>query len=183
MLQALLGSADLTPDDLVIVEYPDFGQGAAVQQGAVDAATGFANNEPVQLTLAGEKVNVLTVDKIVPLPGPGLIAGTATVTAKAAAVKAFVGATLRAMDEIAANPDAGLDAAVATVPELGQNRDTQREILRATVDTWRATSGAAFGAIDRAGWQASVDFMTKLGLVPNPVTVDGLVDDQFVKGR
>ena len=53
MLQALLGSANLTPDDVQIVEYPDFGQGAAVQQGAVDAATGFANNEPVQLELAG----------------------------------------------------------------------------------------------------------------------------------
>ncbi|MBA2374106.1 MAG: ABC transporter substrate-binding protein, partial [Chloroflexi bacterium] len=60
MLQALLKSANLTPDDLTIVEYPDFGQGAAVGQGAVDAATGFANNEPVQLRLAGEQVTVLT---------------------------------------------------------------------------------------------------------------------------
>ena len=49
MLQALLTSAGLTPDDLEIVLYPDFGQGAAVAQGAVDAATGFTNNEPVQL--------------------------------------------------------------------------------------------------------------------------------------
>ena len=40
-----------------IIEYPDFGQGAAVAQGAVDAATGFANNEPVQLELAGTKVD------------------------------------------------------------------------------------------------------------------------------
>ena len=39
----------LTPDDVEIVEYPDFGQATALQQGAVDAATGFANNEPVQL--------------------------------------------------------------------------------------------------------------------------------------
>ena len=54
MLQALLASADLTPDDLEIVEYPDFGQGAAVIADAVDAATGFANNEPVQLELTGE---------------------------------------------------------------------------------------------------------------------------------
>jgi NitT/TauT family transport system substrate-binding protein len=49
MLQALLGSAGLTPEDVQVVEYPDFGQGAAVAQGAVDAATGFANNEPIQL--------------------------------------------------------------------------------------------------------------------------------------
>ena len=38
MLQALLASVKLTTDDVTIVEYPDFGQGAAVAQGAVDAA-------------------------------------------------------------------------------------------------------------------------------------------------
>ena len=43
----------------MIIEYPDFGQGAAVAQGAVDAATGFANNEPVQLELAGTPAFVL----------------------------------------------------------------------------------------------------------------------------
>ena len=71
MLQALLESAGLTPDDVTIVEYPDFGQGAAVEQGAVDAATGFANNEPVQLELDGETAVVLQIDDITPLPGPG----------------------------------------------------------------------------------------------------------------
>ena len=64
MLQALLDSAGLTPNDVVITEYPDFGQGAAVAQGAVDAATGFANNEPVQLELAGTPVFVLHIDDI-----------------------------------------------------------------------------------------------------------------------
>ncbi|MEO5918702.1 MAG: ABC transporter substrate-binding protein, partial [Candidatus Limnocylindrales bacterium] len=67
MLQALLGSANLTVGDVEIIEYPDYGQGAAVQQGAVDAATGFANNEPVQLQLAGFPTTVLHVDQIVPL--------------------------------------------------------------------------------------------------------------------
>ena len=71
MLQALLDSVGLTPDDLEIVEYPDFGQGAAVAQGAVDAATGFANNEPVQLELTGTEAFVLHVDDVTPLPGPG----------------------------------------------------------------------------------------------------------------
>ena len=71
MLQALLASAGLTTDDVEIVEYPDFTQEIAVEQGAVDAATGFANNEPVQLELHGEKAVVLHVDGVTPLPGPG----------------------------------------------------------------------------------------------------------------
>ncbi len=185
MLQALLGSAKLTPDDVTIVEYPDFGQGAAVQQGAVDAATGFSNNEPVQLQLAGIQTTVLHVDRVVPLPGPGLISGTTTLSRKSDAIRAFIAATLRAMRDIAADQTKGLDAAIAAVPDLGKDRATQAAILKATVSAWQGSGGtsAVLGAIDRPGWQASIDYMTKLGLVPKPVTVDGLVrDDLLPKG-
>jgi NitT/TauT family transport system substrate-binding protein len=182
MLQALLGSAGLTPDDLEIVEYPDFGQGAALAQGAVDAATGFANNEPVQLELSGVEAYVLYVDDTIALPGPGLISGTATLDAKGDAIRAFVTATLRAMDAIAADPERGLEAAIAAVPELAEQRETQLEILRATVFTWQSvlTEREGFGTIDHDGWQASLTFMTDLGLVPNAVTVDALVTDAFL---
>ena len=104
MLQALLASANLTPDDLTIVEYPDFGQGAAVAAGAVDAATGFANNEPVVLGLTGEPVTVLHVDDITPLPGPGLISSTKTLETKHDAIARFVAVTLDAMARIKAEP-------------------------------------------------------------------------------
>jgi NitT/TauT family transport system substrate-binding protein len=183
MLQALLDSAGLTPADLEIVEYPDFGQGAAVSQGAVDAATGFANNEPVQLGLSGTEPFVLHVDDVTALPGPGLIVSNATLEAKHDAVEGFVRATLRAMDEIVADPAKGLDAAIAAVPELGEARDTQAAILDATIDVWQAPGSGVLGAIDLDGWQDSIDFMTELGgLVPNPVTVDQLVSEEFVSG-
>ena len=177
MLQALLESVGLKPDDVTIVEYPDFGQGVAVQQGAVDAATGFANNEPVQLQLSGVDVVVLHVDDVVALPGPGLIASTATIDAKRAAVGAFIDATLAAMTQVAADPDKGLEAALAAVPDLATQRDTQKAILEATIATWSRRGGSAqdYGSIDRAGWEASLAYLTKLGLVPNPVKVDDLL--------
>ena len=152
MLQALLGSAGLTPDDVEIVEYPDFTQRAAVEQGAVDAATGFANNEPVQLELAGEPAVVLRIDDITPLPGPGLIAGTRTLESKHDAIAAFVAATLRAMDEIKADPTVGLDAAIVAVPELANARDAQLAVLDATIETWsRAGPGGRWSRRDRPG--------------------------------
>ena len=49
MLQALLASANLKPTTSRSSSTPTSRQAAAVEQGAVDAATGFANNEPVQL--------------------------------------------------------------------------------------------------------------------------------------
>ena len=178
MLQALLKSAGLTPDDLQIVEYPDFGQGAAVAQGAVDAATGFANNEPVQLQLTGEEVNILRVDEITPLPGNGLIVGKDALETKRDAVTAFVAATLRAMEDIKADPEKGLEAAITAVPDLAASRDTQAAILDATIDVWSGPVQEAkgLGAIEPNDWEQSVAFMTDLGLVPNPVTVDDLID-------
>jgi NitT/TauT family transport system substrate-binding protein len=184
MLQALLASAGLTPDDLDIVEYPDFGQGAAVTQGAVDAATGFANNEPVQLGLTGEPASVLRIDDITPLPGNGLIVGTSTLESKRDAIAAFVAATLRAMEDIAADPELGLEAAISAVPELADSRDTQAAILDATIDVWEGDVQAerGLGAIEPADWQASIEYLSTLDLVPNPVTVEDVIDTTLLPG-
>jgi NitT/TauT family transport system substrate-binding protein len=179
MLQALLSSADLTPQDVTIVEYPDFGQGVAVEAGAVDAATGFANNEPVQLELSGSEAVVLHVDDVVPLPGPGLIVGTAALETKHDAIAEFQNATLRAMKVIAADPSKGLDAAIAAVPELGSDRATQEAILDATIATWAPADGDSrdFGAIDGPGWLLTIDFLVTLGIVTNPPALDRLVEE------
>jgi NitT/TauT family transport system substrate-binding protein len=176
MLQALLKGAGLTPDDLQIVLYPDFGQATALQQGAVEAATGFANNEPIQLANAGVPTVVLRPDPTAEMPGPGLIASTATIAAKSPALKAFVAASLKAMKEIEADPNKGVDASIAAVPTLGQDRATQLKILQATAALWETdfTKANGTGAIDTAGWTRAIAFMTSLGLVPNPVTADGL---------
>jgi NitT/TauT family transport system substrate-binding protein len=179
MLQALLGSARLTTSDIDVVEYPDYTQRAAVEQGAVDAATGFSNNEPVQMELDGSKPVVLHIDAITPLPGPGLIVATATLDSKHDAIAGFVAATLRAMSEIKLDPSVGLDAAVTAVPELASARDAQMAILGATIESWSGPTQSAngLGAIDPDGWRQSIAYLTKLGLVPNAVTVDDVVDN------
>lgn len=180
-LQALLQSAGLTTADVELVLFPDFGQTAALQQGVVDAATGFANNEPIVLKRAGIEPVVLAIDASIALPGPGLVTGTATLASKRDALAAFTAATLRAMEEITADPQKGLDAALAAVPDLAQDAALQREILDATIVTWKnARTGGALGSIDRVGWQTSLDFMAGLGLVPNPVTVEQLVDESLL---
>jgi len=180
-LQALLKSAGMTTNDVELMLFPDYGQTAALQQGAVDAATGFANNEPIVLKRAGITPVVLGTDSSIALPGPGLVTGTATLAHKRDALAAFTAATLRAMDEITADPQKGLDATFAAVPDLAQDPALQREILDATIAAWKnPRTGGALGSIDRAGWQQSLDFMSGLGLVPNPVTVDQLVNETLL---
>jgi NitT/TauT family transport system substrate-binding protein len=179
MLQALLDSASLTPDDATIVEYPDFGQGAALAKGQIDAATGFANNEPVQLRLQGEKVSVMHIDDVVALPGPGFIAGTKTLDAKRPAIIAFIAATLHAMRDIVGKPDEGLDAAIVVVPDLAQDRRTQAAILQATIDVWHSNGGTpeTYGRIDDEGWAATLDLLRRLGVVTKPIELDNVIED------
>jgi len=184
MLQALLQSAGLTTDEVQIQLYPDYGQLVAVEQGQVDAATGFANNEPIQLARTGVTPVVLPIDAIVPLPGNGLIAGTRILDTKRDAIALFIGATLRAMTDISADPQAGLDAAIKAVPEIATDKDAQLAVLRATIDEWHdaLTDAEGLGAIDTAGWTRSIAFLSSLpgGLVPNPVTAAGIVDDSLL---
>ena len=133
MLQALLASAGLTPDDVDIRLYPDFGQGPRCAR-ARSTRTGFANNEPVQLARR-HRDNVLTgrQEHAVARAGPdrGQSLGF-----QAHALEAFVAATLRAMEEITANPQLGLDDSIAYVPELAADRQTQLAVLNATVEMW-----------------------------------------------
>ncbi len=184
MLQALLASAGLGVGDVELRDYPDFGQAVGLQQGQVEAATGFRNNEPVQLARQGFPTNTLTIDEVTPLPGPGLIVGASTLQAKRDALRAFVAATLRAMTEIAANPELGLEDAIAVVPDLANDREGQLAVLEATVEAWQSpyTRQNGMGAIDHDAWAISLDFMRGLAdsNIPADLTVDELVTTELI---
>lgn len=183
-LQALLAGVGLSPDDLEIVHFPDFGQLAALEEGVVDAATGFVNNEPVRLELGGTPAVVLTLPANAQLPGNGLIASQATLAGpKADAVRGFIAATRRAMEEIAADPEKGVEAAIARVPELAGDRAAQLAVMKATIDAWQNdfTRAHGTGAVDPTIWERSIAFMSGLpdSPVANPVTVADCIDATF----
>jgi NitT/TauT family transport system substrate-binding protein len=184
MLQAMLHSAGLSPSDVDVRLYPDYGQAAALAQGAVQSITGFINNEPIQLSNQGIQTTLITVDAITPLPGPGLIAGTSALANKGAAVAAFVAASLQAMDQVANDPQKGLDATFAVAPDLATDPTGQRAILDATIPLWTSDYVAAHGrgAIDTSSWQTSIAFMATLADsgVTSPVPVDQLVDGSLL---
>ena len=183
-LQALLASAGLATDDVKVVTYPDYGHAVAVAEGQVDAAIGYLNNEPLQLQREGLAVDVLRIDDVAPLPGPGLVVGRATLETKGDALRAFTAATLRAMAEIVADPQSGLDATFARVPDLAADPESQLAILEATAAAWQGDVGddVGMGAIDREAWQSAVDIMSSLpdSVVAQPVSVDDLVTDALL---
>ena len=184
MIQALLSAAGLSPDDLTIREYPDFGQGIALQQGQVDAATGFLNNEPVQLGRQGFATKTLAIDPAVtPLAGPGLIVGTNTLATKHDAIRRFLNATLHAMSDIANDPEVGLDDSIAVVPDLASDRDGQLAVLNATIAMWNSANTTQHGMdwVDADAWAKSLAFMRTLPdqNIPSSLTVGDLISQEF----
>jgi NitT/TauT family transport system substrate-binding protein len=180
-LQGLLASAGLTTEDVEILTYPDFGHGVAVAAGQVDSAVGYLNNEPVTLRREGIDVDVVGVDDVAPLPGPGLVIPTAALHEDASELRAFTAATLRAMAEIAADPQLGLDATFERVPELAGDAGLQAAILEATVQAWSNdyTDAHGLGSIDPAVWSSALDTMRSL---PDSVVPDGLQVDDLIDG-
>ena len=183
-LQALLAGVGMTTNDVDVVTFPDYGQLAALEKGVVDAATGFVNNEPVQLELAGTPVVVLALPADAQLPGNGLIVGQAALDGpKADAIRSFVAATRRAMEEITADPQKGLDAAIARIPEVAGDRPMQLAVLQATIATWQSayTRAHGTGAVDPAEWERSIAFMSGLpdSPVAKPVSAADCIDATF----
>jgi hypothetical protein len=136
------------------------------------------------LSAQGFATSLLTIDEITPLPGPGLTVGEPTLVTKRDALRAFVAATLLAMDEIKADPDLGLDDTFALVPDLATNRDQQRAILVATVEMWSSpyTDQHGPGAIDAEAWARSLNFMRGLpdSNIGADLTADRLVTEDLL---
>ena len=169
-MRALLDAGGLTPDDVTIREYPQFDQVDGLLNGDVDLITGFRNNEPLRLDAQGMSVDLLTVDDIAPLPGPGLIAGDELMTSDSEMAQAFAGAVVRAMKTIAADPQAGLDAAVSAVPAIGEDRATALAVLEATVELWSLD-----GNVDDGVWASGYETMRKLGFIDGSVPVEEMI--------
>ena len=186
-LLGILGDAGLGIGDVQLDLYPDFGQTQALISGAADAATGFANNDLVQAEAAGLDLSVFYASASAPFAGPGLISSPTTISAKGEAIRAFIRVTLDAMEQIAANPQLGVDAAGQVVPELIADAAASARalaVMGATIKIWRGPVQVAngLGAIDRDGWGTSMKFLQALPdqNVRADLTVEELIDESLL---
>ncbi len=176
-LLAILDAGGLTADDVTIREYPAFNQVEGLLNGDVDLITGFRTNEPLQLEAQGQEVGMLTVDDVAPLPGPGLVVGDDLLGSNRPMVSAFAGAVHAAQAAIANDVDLGLAAAVNQVPAIGEDRETARAVLAASVELWKDASGEVSTGIDTEAWTAGYETMVKLQLIDGSVPRREMYDD------
>ena len=180
-LLALLDSADLGEDDVTIREYPQFNQADGLANGDVELVTGFRNNEPLRLESRGTEVDLLTIDEVAPLPGPGLIVGDELLEADPELVRAFARATAAAQQAVIEDPEIGFAAAQEAVPEIAEDSDVARSVLDATIDLW-AGDGFRDGAIDLELWDVGYATMERLALIDGSVPVEEMVAPDAMSG-
>jgi len=181
-LLALLSAGGLSEKDVTIREYPQFNQADGLANGDVDLITGFRNNEPLQLKAKGIAVDLLTIDQIAPLPGPGTIVGQALLDSDPDLVRRFAQATARAQKAVIDDPEVGLRAATVSVPTIADNLATARAVLQATTALWAGEGGFTNGAIDISRWQEAFAIMRRLGFINGSVPLEQMIAPNIVRG-
>jgi len=176
-LLALLDAGGLTEDDVTIREYPQFNQVEGLLNGDVDLITGFTANEPLRLEAQGFKTALMTVDDFAPLPGPGVVVGDELLSADPDMVRGFAEAVIQAQRAIADDPARGLDAAIAEVPAIADDRDTASAVLAATIEAWNPP---VTGVIDTDVWATGYETMQRLGFIDGSVPVGEMYDSTVI---
>jgi len=180
-LLALLDAGGLTADDVTIREYPQFNQVDGLANGDVELVTGFRNNDALRIADRGTDVGMLTIDRVAPLPGPGVITGDALLESDPDLVRAFATATARAQAAVIADPEIGFAAAEASVPTIAEDPEVARAVLEATAELW-AGDGFDDGAIDLELWRLGYATMERLGFIDGSVPLDEMIAPDVIGG-
>jgi NitT/TauT family transport system substrate-binding protein len=158
----LLAANGLTLED---VEPSDIGftQVESLLTDQVEAVVGYANNEPLQLELLGETVNVIYVADEADLVANGLITSEELVSKNPEIVAAFVRATLKGIADTIADPEEAYEISKRYVEGLD---DSRKNVLEASIEMWRADT---LGLTALESWQRTQDALLQIGFLDAPI--------------
>lgn len=175
--QALLYASGLDPS-AVRLETIGFTQVETLLENRVDAAVGYAMNEPVQLRQMGKTVGIIDVSDYIDLVANGIITNEKTIAERPALVAGVVRAVLRGLRFTLDNPSEAFDITLKYVPEAGgENRATQMAVLGASLEYWESDQP---GLSNAAAWEASQRFMRDVGLIQDVTDVNKMFTNRFV---
>jgi NitT/TauT family transport system substrate-binding protein len=175
-LLAILYANKMQESDLNVQDI-GFAQVPALTEGKVQVASGYGNNEPVQLDQQGIKVNVIKVSDFYPLASDGIVTSESLIKDQPDMVRGFLRATLKGMQDVIDKPDAAFTTALEYIPELksadAKTQDLQRKVLAETLPYWQsdATAKEGLGYSDSKSWEATYKFMRDSQLLKSEVDI------------
>jgi len=185
-LLALLYANQMKESDLNIQDI-GFAQVAALTEGKVQVASGYGNNEPIQLEQQGVKVNLIKVADFYPLASDGILTSESLIKDQPDLVRGFVRATLKGMQDVIASPEEGFKVTLDVIPELKSSdskiQDLQRKVLQETLPYWQSdlTKQHGLGFSDVKSWEATHKFMRDSGLLKSDVDLSKAFSNEFIK--
>jgi NitT/TauT family transport system substrate-binding protein len=178
--KALIHAAQLD-ESAIKVEEIGFTQVAALQQGVVDAAMIYIANEPNQLRSQGIEVNVIEISDYIDLVSNGIVVGDKLMTDDPDLVQRMVRASLRGLQDTIDKPDEAFTIVRQVIPEITDDQaPTQRQVLEDSIKLWQSDK---LGESDPQAWQASIDFMSKTGLLEKTLELETLYTNKFVEAE
>ena len=176
-LQAVLGAAGLTEDD-VTIEQIGFTQAEAVLSGRVDVAMGYVNNEPVVLGARGVGVDVLPAGPYNPSAGNGVVT-TDEVLENEGLVRRFLSATQEALALTLEDPERAFAASAMYVENLGEDR---LEVLKASLPLYTSpfTNENGLGYTDPQGWERTLALLTSTGRVTTDLPAEAFFSNAYL---
>ena len=177
--RGLLEKVGLKESDVKVQDI-GFTQAAALQQGKVDAAVVYINNEPIQLRAAGLDVNVIPISNYVSLVANGIVTNEKTIKENPELVRGFVRAILRGVKDALADPELAFNTSKKYVEGLGsdpQKDEIQRKVLDETLKLWQAP---VLGRSDPAMWDQTQQVLIDMGLLKAKLPSEQLFTNQFV---
>src|SRR5699024_5217186 len=140
----------------------------ALSAGHVDAVMGYTNNDVPQFAAGGTEVRAISLGDV-PLVGIGLGTTEDLLAHQPDALTAVIGAVVRAVADLVADPSTGVEAAAEEMP--GTVSQDQRAVMKATVQATVPLYGDLshpFG-LHTGPWEEMSAFLAKMGLTPEPV--------------
>lgn len=176
--RSLLFTQKIDPST-INVQNIGFTQVQALTQGTVDAVGVYANNEPVQLKLAGKEINEIKTWEYTQLVGNGIATNEETIQERPDLIRGFVRAILKGISDTIANPAEALDISIAALPEAGgTNLQASKAVLDASVALW---NGSPLGLSKPQDWQAMTNFMRQADFIRTEVDPNKAFTNQFVQ--
>ena len=174
--QAFLSATGLDPS-AVKLDTIGYSQVPSLNEGRVDAAVVYANNEPVLLAHEGVATNVIAVADYADIVSNGLVTSESVIAERPDFTRGFVRAFLRGLSDTLADPTAAFEISTRHVEGLAENAGFGMAVLNATLPYWQSEQP---GLSDTATWEQSQQVMRDAGLLEDTLPVDTLFTNEFL---
>jgi len=179
-LLAVLADNGMSRSDADIQGLGSGGLIQAMIAGSVDAMSGVPE-WIVAVQDAGVELTVMPARDVFPAQAQAIIASDATIARNPEGVRAFVGATLRAVDDIIADPALAAQEYVGFIDRHAENVEQIERIMRFYVESvYAPAEGRTLGRFDEAQLQEIQDFYVANEIVNAAVPIADVYSNDFV---